>query len=106
MWAIGDRSLLDHLAAIDHRDIVADIADDAEIVADKKVGEAEVGSSRIRNSRLTATARPMPMGCRCPPEKSYGIGVAFKLKPDVTRSVPIRFKVFADKAVGSGATFR
>jgi hypothetical protein len=48
----------------------------------------------------------MPMGCRCPPEKSYGIWVAFKLKPDVTRSVPIRFKVFADKAVGSGATFR
>ena len=87
---VGD---LDDLAEVHHRDAVADVLDDREVVGDEEIRQpelvleiveqvedlawidtssAETGSSQTRNSGLRASARAMPMRCRWPPENSCG----------------------------------
>ena len=85
--------LLDDLAVVHDRDPVGDVADDADVVGDEEVGEAElvlevveqVDDLRLdrdveRGDRLVgdisfgcrASARAIPIRCRWPPENSCG----------------------------------
>ena len=92
-------------------DAIADVLDDAEVVADEEVGEVErrrrsmnrfstcawidtssaaTDSSQTRNSGFTASARAMPMRARWPPENWCG-----KRRISVG-SRPTRFSCSAD----------
>ena len=85
---------LDDLAQVHHRDVVADVAHDRQVVRDEQVGEAaarscrsssrlttpawidtssaDTGSSSTSRSGSSASARAMPMRWRWPPENSCG----------------------------------
>ena len=84
---------LDDLAEVHHRDAVADVLHDRQVVGDEQVRQpeplaqvlsrlrtcawietsrAETGSSQTMNSGSTASARAMPMRWRWPPENSCG----------------------------------
>src|SRR6266545_2597231 len=90
---LGGRGHLDELAEVHHRDPVADVPHDRQVVGDEQVGEvefplevdqqvddlrpvetsrAETGSSQTISLGCSASARATPMRWRWPPENSAG----------------------------------
>ena len=66
------RALLDELPGLHHGHMVGGVLDDADVVGDEEVGQAEVGSSQTISFGCTASARAMARRWRWPPRNSTG----------------------------------
>src|SRR4051794_24861604 len=98
-----DGSLLDDLAAMDHGDMIADVADHAEIVADKKIGEAQFTLKPVQQIEHFGLYRNIQGGCRLVKDEEVRLRGEGPCDPDALALPPRKLMWVAEEMLRSEA---